>query len=193
MHRWLRCAPRCSRTPDTGWVPLLVLGLIFVGAASAAGGWTPALPAWCFLAGVLLVLTRVDLAEHRLPDRVLLVGYMGGATSLTAAALVEGEPERLARTGLAAVAAGAGMLALAVLVAPRLGLGDVKLVGLLSCYLGWVGWEEVVTGLAAGFLLGSVIALWTVVRGRGGWRTEIAFGPALMVGALAVAAQHGPV
>ena len=87
----------------------------------------------------------------------------------------------------------AGMLALAVLVAPRLGLGDVKLVGLLSGYLGWVGWEEVVTGLAAGFLLGSVIALWAVVRGRGGWRTEIAFGPALMVGALAVAARHGPV
>jgi leader peptidase (prepilin peptidase) / N-methyltransferase len=193
MHRWLRCAPRCRRTPDTGWVPLLVLALIFVGAACAAGGWTPALPAWWLLAGVLLVLARVDLAEHRLPDRVLLIGYVGGAASLTAAALVEGEPGRLARTGFAAVAAFAGMLALAVLVAPRLGLGDVKLVGLLSGYLGWVGWEEMVTGLAAGFLLGSVIGIWAVVRGRGGWRTEIAFGPALMVGALAVAAQHGPV
>ena len=133
------------------------------------------------------------MTEHRLPDRVLLMGYVGGAASLTAAALVEGEPGRLARTGFAAVAAFAGMLALAVLVAPRLGLGDVKLVGLLSGYLGWVGWEEVVTGLAAGFLLGSVIGIWAVVRGRGRWRTEIAFGPALMVGALAVAARHGPV
>jgi leader peptidase (prepilin peptidase)/N-methyltransferase len=193
MHRWLRCAPRCPRTPDPGGVPRLVLGLILVGAGCAAGGWTPALPAWWFLTGVLVVLARLDLAEHRLPDRVLLTGYLGGGVSLTAAALVEGEPGRLARMGFAAVGALAGMLAFAVLVAPRLGLGDVKLAGLLSGYLGWIGWEEVVTGLAAGFLLGSVIGIWAVVREPGAWRTEIAFGPALMLGALAVAARHGPV
>jgi leader peptidase (prepilin peptidase) / N-methyltransferase len=174
-------------------VPLPVLGPILVGAACVAGGWTAALPAWWFLTGVLVVLARVDLAEHRLPDRVLLIGYVGGAGSLTAAALVEGEPGRLARTGLAAVASFAGMLGLALPVAPRLGLGDVKLVGLLGGYLGWFGWVEVVTGLAAGFLLGSMVGIWAVVRRRGGWRTEIAFGPALMLGALAVAARHGPV
>jgi leader peptidase (prepilin peptidase)/N-methyltransferase len=174
-------------------VPLLLFGVILVVAACTAAGWTAALPAWLWLAAVLFVLARVDLAEHRLPDRVLLIGSVGGATSMTVAALVECQPGRLVRTGTAAVAAIAGMLALAVLVAPRLGLGDVKLAGLLGGYLGWLGWEEVVTGLAAGFLLGSAVGMWAVGRRRRGWRTEIAFGPALMVGALVVAARHGPV
>jgi leader peptidase (prepilin peptidase) / N-methyltransferase len=193
MHRWLRCALRCLRTPDTGWVPSLVLAVFLIGAACAASGWTAALPAWLWVAAVLIVLTRTDLAEHRLPDRVLLIGYAGGGACLTMAALVDGEPGRLVRTGGAALSAFAGMLGLAVVVAPRLGLGDVKLAGLLGGYLGWLGWEEVVTGLAAGFLLGSAVGVWAVVRRSGGWRTEIAFGPALMVGALAVAARHGPV
>ena len=157
-----------------------------------AAGWTAALPSWLLLAVVLVVLARADLAEHRLPDRVLLVGCLGGAGSLTVAAVVEGEPGRLVRTSLAAAVTFAGMLGLAVVVAPHLGLGDVKLAGLLGGYLGWLGWEEVVTGLAAGFLLGAVIGMWTAVRRPGGWRTEIAFGPALMVGALAVAAGHRP-
>jgi leader peptidase (prepilin peptidase)/N-methyltransferase len=193
MHRWPRCAPPYPRTLDTGWVSLLLLTSILVGAASAAGGWTAALPAWLWLAAVLAVLARVDLAEHRLPDRVLAIGYLGGAASLTVATLVEDAPGRLVRTGSAGLAAFAGMLGLAVVVAPRLGLGDVKLAGLLGGYLGWLGWEEVITGLAAGFLLGSAMGMWAVIRRRGGWRTEIAFGPALIVGALAVAARHGRV
>jgi leader peptidase (prepilin peptidase) / N-methyltransferase len=174
-------------------VPLLLFATILVGAACAAGGWTAALPAWLWLAAVLVALARVDLAEHRLPDRLLLIGYVGGTATMTMAALVDGEPGRLVRAGTAAVATSAGMLVLAVLVAPRLGLGDVKLAGLLGGYLGWLGWAEVVTGLAAGFLLGSVIGTCAVLGRRGGWRTEIAFGPALMVGALAVAARHGSV
>jgi leader peptidase (prepilin peptidase)/N-methyltransferase len=158
-----------------------------------AGGWTAALPAWLWLAAVLAVLARADLAEHRLPDRVLTIGGVGGAASLTVAALVEDEPGRLVRTGGGALAAFAGMLGVALVVAPRLGLGDVKLAGLLGGYLGWLGWEEVITGLAAGFLIGSFVGTWAAVLRPDGWRTEIAFGPALMVGALAVAARHGPV
>jgi leader peptidase (prepilin peptidase)/N-methyltransferase len=167
--------------------------VILVGAAVAAGGWTAALTAWLWLAAVLIVLARADLAEHRLPNRVLLIGCVGGGACMTMAALVEDEPGRLVRAGGAAFAAFAAMLGLAIVVAPRLGLGDVKLAGLLGGYLGWLGWEEVVTGLAAGFLLGSAVGLWVAVRRRGGWRTEIAFGPALMVGAIAAAARHGPV
>ena len=193
MHRWPRCAPRCLRARDTGRVTLSLLGVVFVCAAVAAAGWTAALPAWLFLAAVLVVLARTDLAGHRLPDRVLLVGYAGAAGTLTAAAAVEVEPERLVRAGLAAGLTLLAALGLAVAVAPRLGLGDVKLAGLLGGYLGWLGWAEVVTGLAAGFLVGSVVGVLVVARRRGGWGTEIALGPALMVGALAVAARHGPV
>jgi leader peptidase (prepilin peptidase)/N-methyltransferase len=164
-----------------------------VSAAFLAARWTAALPSWLFLAVVLVLLAQKDLAVRRLPDSVLLVGYAGGAALLTAAAAVTDEPGRLARSGLGSVATLLGTLGLAVAAAPRLGLGDVKLAGLLGGYLGWLGWAEVVTGLAAGFLLGAAAGLWAVATRRGGWRAEIAFGPALMVGALAVAARHGPV
>ena len=76
------------------------------------------------------------------------------------------------------------------LISPRsLGMGDVKLAGLLGLFLGWLGWDAVVVGAAAGFVVQALVALVLLAGRRIGLRSELPFGPAMLLGAaLAIAA-----
>jgi leader peptidase (prepilin peptidase)/N-methyltransferase len=70
------------------------------------------------------------------------------------------------------------------LISPRsLGMGDVKLAGLLGLFLGWLGWDAVVLGAAAGFIVQAVVALLLLAGRRIGLRGELPFGPSMLVGA----------
>ncbi len=40
-------------------------------------------------------------------------------------------------------------------------------------------------GLLAGFLVGALVAVALLAGGRAGWRSDVAFGPSLLAGALA--------
>lgn len=183
-RRWWRpVAVSRSRT-----AVVAVLGVLAGALAGMAAGWSASLPGWVALAMVLSPLAVIDVQHHRLPDRLVAAGYVFGAVLLTVAAEVRDEPGRLARAGLAAAIVAAVLLVLALLSPTGFGLGDVKLGGLLAGYLGWLGWRFVVPGLFAGFVLGALVALALVAARRATLRTDIAFGPALMLGALLIAA-----
>ena len=71
-----------------------------------------------------------------------------------------------------------------VLVSPRsIGMGDAKLAALLGLYLGWLGWEIVLLGIAAGFVVQAVFALLLLATRRIGLKGELPFGPAMLLGA----------
>src|SRR4051794_32216604 len=131
---------------------------------------------------MLGVVTVSDLRTRLVPDGPLVVSLvlaLGICGILAPAEL----PERLA-----AGAGAAGFLLAAALVRPDgMGLGDVKLAGLLGVYLG----ADVVVALVAAFAAGSIAGL--LLLARHGWaarRRTIPFAPFLAVGALmAVAAQ----
>ncbi|MGK5171889.1 prepilin peptidase [Geodermatophilus sp. CPCC 205761] len=144
---------------------------------------------WAAAAGV--VLAGVDLAVHRLPDRVTYptAGVVAAALLLDAAVL--GTWTALLRAGLAAAAA-FGLAALVALVSPRgLGFGDVKLLGLLGLVLGWVGWGALLAGVFLGLLTGALVSLALLATGRAGWRSALPFGPPLLVGAVLALALAG--
>jgi leader peptidase (prepilin peptidase)/N-methyltransferase len=73
-----------------------------------------------------------------------------------------------------------------------LGLGDVKLAGVLGLVLGWQGWGVVVVGAFLGFLLGGLAGIGLMLAGRADRRTAIPFGPLLLFGALVAVAWGGP-
>jgi leader peptidase (prepilin peptidase) / N-methyltransferase len=60
-----------------------------------------------------------------------------------------------------------------------MGLGDVELGLLLGAILGW---PLVVPALFFGFLLGAIIGLGLMVFRKKGWKSEIPFGPFLILG-----------
>ena len=138
------------------------------------------------LAWLMVALAAIDLDVHRLPDAVQLPLYPVLAVALTAVAAVTRDGgEALLRSAVAVVVVllVGGLL---WLTAPRqgLGLGDVKLAGLLAAVLAQLGWSQVLLGLWAGFALGGVVAAALLVTRRAGRRDHLALGPPLMLGAL---------
>ena len=171
----------------------VVLVALAIAGALLSGGARPATVAlaWAGVAGV--VLAAVDLAVHRLPDRVTVPAYGAVLTALLVDAVVVGTWPYLLRALLAAAAA-LGLAAGAALLSPQgLGLGDVKLLGLLGLVLGWVAWGVLLAGVLLGLVVGAGASLALIATGRAGWRTALPFGPPLLIGAALSLALHGAV
>ena len=106
-----------------------------------------------------------------------------GAVLLLAAALPGQDWTPLLRAGLGAAVLFLVFLFLALISPQGLGMGDVKLAGLLGLYLGWIGWDALALGAAAGFVVQAVLALGLLAGRRIGLRGELPFGPAMLAGA----------
>jgi leader peptidase (prepilin peptidase) / N-methyltransferase len=129
---------------------------------------------------LLGVVTVSDLRTRLVPDAPLVLGLVLAIG--TGALSAPGElPERLA-----AGAGAAGFLFAAALIRPDgMGLGDVKLAGVIGVYLG----VDVIAAMAIAFATGSIVGLALIARH--GWaarRRTIPFAPCLALGALVVMA-----
>lgn len=165
--------------------PTIVVGAllaVLAGWGLAGEGWAVAV-AGAYLTLVGTVLTVIDWRTHRLPDRIVLAGTVGVLILLVAAAAAGDAWAVLGRALAAALVSLVGYFVLALLRSGGLGLGDVKLGGLLGLWLGWFGWPHVLTGVLAAFVLGGVIALVLLVTRRASRTSSIAFGPWMVLGA----------
>ena len=63
-----------------------------------------------------------------------------------------------------------------------MGLGDVKLAGVLGMYLGYLGWGTLAVGAFFGFALGAVIGITLMALGRATRKSKIPFGPFMLAG-----------
>jgi leader peptidase (prepilin peptidase)/N-methyltransferase len=143
------------------------------------------LPAYLYLGAVGAALTLIDLDVHRLPDLLVLPSYPIAFVLLLVPTVVTGQWGALLRGVLAGLALFVGYLVLA-LVSPGgggLGLGDVKLAGVLGLLLGWLGWSPAIVSVLAAFVIGGVIALILLLVGRASRSSHVAFGPSMILGA----------
>jgi leader peptidase (prepilin peptidase)/N-methyltransferase len=62
-------------------------------------------------------------------------------------------------------------------------MGDVSLAGVLGLLLGWLGWRPAVISVLMAFVTGGVIALIMLLTRRASRRSNIAFGPSMLLGA----------
>lgn len=124
----------------------------------------------------------IDARTHLLPNRIILPWYPFAIVLLGASAAFAGDWAGLARTLLAGAVLFAFYLLLH-LVQPRgMGLGDVKLAGILGLYLGYLGWSHLLLGTLAAFVVGSVAGIVLIALRRAGLKTAIAFGPYMLLG-----------
>lgn len=153
----------------------LPMAILLMGLGVWAGVGVPMLPVLGWLAATTPELVRIDLAAHRLPDRLTLPGYPLALGGVAVAALL-GDPM------LPPVAVGAGFLVLFLLlsVGGGMGLGDVKLAGVLGLVLGTMSPSAGLAALLLAFLTGGVAALLTL--SRRGRSARLAFGPFLLAG-----------
>jgi leader peptidase (prepilin peptidase)/N-methyltransferase len=128
---------------------------------------------------ILLVvpIALIDLETRLIPNRLTLPGAVL-ALALGLALDPSGEPGRL----IAGVAAG-GFLLLAALAYPGgMGMGDVKLAGMMGLFLGSAVAPALLIALLSGTAVGAVI----IARkgAHAGRKTAVPFGPFLALGAI---------
>lgn len=132
---------------------------------------------------VLVAAAAIDLRLRIVPNRLLAPA---AAWAVAAAAVLA--PAELPGRALSGALAFAVLLAPALIRPGALGMGDVKLAGMMGLYLG----AAVVPALAAAFVAGAAVgAAMLVGRGRAASGRAIPFAPFLAGGGL-VGLAWGP-
>lgn len=194
----LRGACRHCRMPISARYPLVELTTAVVFAVAALPFLAPVtatsdprlllaagleLVAYLYLAAISVVLAVIDLDVRRLPDAIVLPSYLVAAALLAAVDLLRGDTARLP----VLVIGGAGSfllyLLLRVLKPGGMGLGDVKLAGVLGIYLGQAGVAQLLVGTFAAFLLGGTAGVVLILTRRSTRSSSIPFGPWMLGGA----------
>jgi leader peptidase (prepilin peptidase) / N-methyltransferase len=126
---------------------------------------------------IVIPAALIDLEHRIIPNRLTLLGAVL-ALVLGTALDPAGEPERL----IAGAAAG-GFLLLAALAYPAgMGMGDVKLAGVIGLFLGAAVAPAILIALFAGVLYGVLVM--ARVGARAARKTAVPFGPFLALGAI---------
>ncbi|MCE7082110.1 A24 family peptidase [Streptomyces sp. ST2-7A] len=192
---WRSTAPDGEPLPagPRGWIgtrpgagparPALV-GAVCAALLAAACGPVPETVVWLLLLPGAMVLAAVDIAVLRLPDVLTLPLAALAVVGTGIAALLPGAQGSWLRAVVAAAVLAAVFFVMALISPAGMGLGDVKLAPALGAALGWYGWDVLLTGVFAGFLLAACYALFLVAAKGAGRRTEFCMGPFLALGAL---------
>jgi len=143
-------------------------------------GVTAALPAYLYFTVVGILLAAIDATTGRLPDRLTLPSYPVLVILLSGAEATSANQGSTVRAAAAAALLTASFLASAFV--GGLGLGDVKLAGLLGLVLGFRSWTMVYTGMLAAFVLAAIFVLFRVIQGQSPER--IPLGPFLVAGTM---------
>jgi leader peptidase (prepilin peptidase) / N-methyltransferase len=154
-----------GRVPAVAAVALGVLTVLLLGADANA-------VCWGAVQVVLVALAAEDVRSRRIPNAIT-----GPASAAAIVLRVAFERSELVEILIAGAASFAVFLALALVVRGGLGMGDVKLAGLLGLLLG----TAVVPALFLGTLAGGVASLAILARTRTR-RTTMAYGPYLCLG-----------
>jgi len=163
-----------SRPLAARWWRLPAAAVLAAIALVAVGPDPRALPL-VYLAAVTPTLCAIDAVERRLPNSLVLPGYLVAAAGIVAHWIVSGE--------FSTVAVVSGVLyfvvMLAFAVAGGMGMGDVKLAGVLGISAGLVSATAAVVSPLVAFVLGGIAAIRALRGGRG---ASIPFGPFLLAG-----------
>jgi leader peptidase (prepilin peptidase)/N-methyltransferase len=177
---WLLLRGRC-RSCDariSARYPLVEAGAAALCAGAVlAHGSAAGIALSAVLVLLLIPAALIDLEHRIIPNRLTAAGAVL-ALVLGSALDPSGEPARL----IAGAAAGGFLLAAALAYPAGMGMGDVKLAGVMGLFLGAAVAPALLIALLSGVALGAVIL---ARRGTcAGRKTAIPFGPFLALGGI---------
>ena len=140
--------------------------------------------AWSAFACGGIVLAFIDLAVHRLPNRVLAVTALGTLVPLAAQAVHSNQPGVLIRGLFGALGLGIVYLLPVLTFGQSMGAGDAKLAALVGAATATIGVSTVFTATLITFALGGLVAVVLLARRVARPGQQIAFGPFIIAGAL---------
>ena len=176
---WLLLRGRCHACGEPisrryPLVELLTAALLFAVVLTA----DPPREAWLGAAFMLLLvpITFIDLDHRIIPNRLMIVGAVVAPVIVLLTA-----PGAMLEHLVAALAAGGFLLAAALARPGGMGMGDVKLAGVMGLFLGRDVGPAMLVALVAGSVVGAVII---ARHGSAGRKTAVPFGPFLALGGI---------
>ena len=147
----------------------------FVGAALARGV-DDDLALWLPFAAMLIAVAGIDLDHRIIPNKILLPAAIWGI-----AATIAFRPDNIDDSLIAGGIAFSALLLAALAYPAGMGMGDVKLAGVMGVYLG----SGVAPAMLSAFLAGSLVGLLIIAReGKDARKKGVPFGPFLAFGGL---------
>jgi leader peptidase (prepilin peptidase)/N-methyltransferase len=154
----------------------LAVATALVAASLVRFGVGPEAILAAYFSCVLVALSAIDLERRMLPNRIVVP-----STILVLAARIALEPGRAQEWILAGAAAFAFFFVIALVYPGGLGMGDVKLAGLLGVGLG----VAVVPAFVIGMTAAAIFSIGLLLRdGPSARKATIAYGPFLAFGGL---------
>jgi leader peptidase (prepilin peptidase)/N-methyltransferase len=192
--RGLPAPPPKELYVDIAARPHLAVGVAvtsaLVGAAVGLSlGWTGALVYLAPLVPVGVVLLVIDWRTTLLPTRIIYPTYVGLAVLVPLAALIDQDLSSLYRAGWGWLVVG-GWFWILWWLFNAWGFGDVRLSRVLGPALGFLGWSEMLMGLALMVFVGGIGGVVLSIANRD-LRRRFPYGPFMLVGAL-LAVLVGP-
>jgi leader peptidase (prepilin peptidase)/N-methyltransferase len=139
-----------------------------------------ALAGTLYLIAVAWPLSRIDMREHRLPNRLVLPAF---PITLAGEVIASAISNNWANLGVALAAC---VISFAIGLAANhwasLGMGDVKLISATTLALGWFSFISPLVALAIAFLSASLVVLVLIALRRASLGSAVALGPYLLVG-----------
>jgi leader peptidase (prepilin peptidase)/N-methyltransferase len=176
---WLLLRGRCRscKAPISPRYPLVeaVTGLLWALVTWARWDDASGIALGIVLVTALIPIALIDYDHRIIPNRIT------GPAAIVAIVLGLALDMDFVVEQLIAGAAAGGFFLLAAIAYPRgMGMGDVKLAGVMGLYLGRAVGLAVLVGLVAGVVVGA--AIMARVGAREGRKTAIPFGPFLALG-----------
>ena len=173
--------------PDEGRRPQPVAALAAGALGALASARVPtawAVPAIAGFTGAAVALGEIDLAELRIPRRVVFGACGGGVLALTVAAAAAGRWWSLP-VAAATAAATFGLFLVFHLLAPDgFGYGDVRMGAMCGLFCGWIGWRVALDAVLFASLLAGGTGMALLLLRRTSRRSKLPFGPFLAAGAI---------
>ncbi len=189
----IRCCPVFSwsgRCPQCGLrigPPVATVELITAATfATLAVTTDRVLPllAYGWITAVGIALAIVDIAVHRLPDRLTALLAGGAATILSIEALTTKAGNQIVGVLLTGLGASLAYLVVSLITSGGVGLGDAKLAFGLGLTTGWKGWTTTVSAMTLGLVLTGLTATVLLILKRTGRKDSIPHGPFMLLAAV---------
>lgn len=172
--------------PTRTWALVGLLPLVWGLIAWRVGGpgTLLAVPALMLVGFSGVALAWIDLDIHRLPHGLTYPTAIAVLGLLLVSSAVSGNWWPLGRALASGAAAYVVLLLLALVSRGQFGLGDVTLGGILGLTLGFIDARMPWEALLLAFVTSGIVSLVGLITRRLTLRSDLAFGPYLLLGAL---------
>lgn len=190
---WLLLRGRCRScgariSVEYPFLELATAGLVVLAVIRHPDAWAGALAAG--LLALMPAVAVIDIRHRIIPNRLTYPALVLFPPVIVLAWLLGGDVDPI--RGLVGLALFGGVLFVIAIVSRGMGMGDVKLAGLIGLVLGSIGLRFVGVAAGAAIVLGGLGGVVALAMGRGR-KSAIPFGPYLAMGAVVAGLWGAPI